>query len=148
VKTSAICCSPGIWDLQNTSLHKLMEEVIFNIKVLRPGAHIFGTLAISTAPSLSLNILHLMIGVSTLSITPRVAASWANESNGITSLAEVDNAINSASVVESAISVCNLDPHNNGHLAYAITYPVQDLAVAGSSMEDSCFQSPACDAST
>ncbi len=79
--------------------------------------HIFGTLAISTAPLLSSNILHLMMGVSTLVVTPNITASCANDSSGKISLAEVDNAIYSASVIESAISVCSLDPQTRGHPA-------------------------------
>ena len=78
---------------------------------------ISGTLAISTAPSFSSNILHRMMGVSTLCITPNVAATWAKDSNGMIYLADVDNAIYSASAVDSKISICNFDPQKIGHCA-------------------------------
>jgi hypothetical protein len=54
---------------------------------------------------LSSNILHLILGVSILFITFIFAASLAKEINGKISRAAVDNAMSSASVTESAISV-------------------------------------------
>jgi hypothetical protein len=42
-----------------------------------------------------------------------------------------DNEMYSASVVESVISLCNLDDHKMGQPAKVIRYPVLDLTLAG-----------------
>jgi hypothetical protein len=71
-------------------------------------------LAISTAPTLSSNILHLIVGASNFGITFIFDASLDNDIRGKISLAAVDNAIYSASVTDSAISVCIFDAHTTG----------------------------------
>jgi hypothetical protein len=54
------------------------------------------------------------------------AASLVRSNNGKISRAEVDKALFSASMVDSAISVCKRDAHTKGHFANAITYLVLD----------------------
>jgi hypothetical protein len=70
--------------------------------------------AISTAPILSSNILHLIVGAFIFSIIFFFDASFAKEIKGKISRAAVDNAIYSASVIDKAISVCNLDAQTTG----------------------------------
>jgi len=84
-----------------------------------------------------------LIGVSTSLIIPFLAASLASERTGRTSCAAHDKAMYYASVVEREISVWSFEPQMIGHFANDRTYPVCDLAVAGSSIADCCFQSPA-----
>jgi len=79
---------------------------------------------------------------------PRLVASFARESAGKISHIVLDRAIYSASVLERAISVCSFDPQMTGHCAKLKTNPVVERAVEGPSIEDFCFQSLACEAST
>ena len=51
---------------------------------------------------------------------------------GNSSLQHADNAIISASIVDRAVSVCNLDCQNTGHSAKVIMNPVRLFAQAGS----------------
>ena len=61
------------------------------------------------------------------------AISEINVLMGNTSLAAVDNAMYSASVVLRAISDCNLLNHVMGQLPYMMTQPDLDLTPLGSS---------------
>jgi hypothetical protein len=66
---------------------------------------------------------------------------------GIKSRSEVDSDMYSASVVDNAISDCNLEDQRMGQPAKVITYPDLDLTLHGSS-EVLNVQAPAKSAST
>lgn len=76
--------------------------------------------------------------------------SWMSvrmQQSGIRSRVAVDNAINSLSVVERAISLCNLLHQMIGQLQNVITNPVQDKTLSHNSVYSWC-QRPAKSAST
>ena len=58
----------------------------------------------------------------------------------IWSLSAEDNAMYSASVVDSAVRVWSLDDQVMGHPAYMITHPDHDLAVMGSFVAPGLYQ--------
>ena len=51
---------------------------------------------------------------------------------GISSQHAVDRAMYSASIVERAISICNLDAQVTGQCAYVMAHPEHDFDVVGS----------------
>ena len=55
-----------------------------------------------------------------------------SSSIGISSRHAVDGAMYSASVVESAVNVCNLDTQVTGQPAYVMVHPEHDFDVVGS----------------
>ena len=55
-----------------------------------------------------------------------------SSSIGISSLHTVDSAMYLASVVESAVNICNLDAQVTGHPAYVMAHPEHDFDVIGS----------------
>lgn len=132
-----MCCTSIV------PFNKFCQEkwyLIFRYFVL---GRIFGTFASSTVLALSSKILHLMVGFSTFLMTLYLDASFIKSINGRISRTEADKAIYSASLVESATSVCKREAHTCGHWAKVITYPIQDLVVEGSSAADYCFHLPA-----
>ena len=92
----------------------------------------FGTLASSSAPLLSSKSANLMFklafGMFKIDLSSKI-----NSLRGRTSLAAVDNAMYSASVVLRAISVCSLLKYVIGQPAYLIMHPVLDLTEFSSS---------------
>jgi len=98
---------------------------------------ILGTFAISIAPELSSKTVHLIFGFPLWNLNPWSVASCSNHMMGITSLIDCERAMYSASVDDSAISVCILDAQWMGHPACVMMYPILDLAVFGSSIAPS-----------
>ena len=88
----------------------------------------FGTLASSSAPLLSSKSVHLMF-----SFAFGIFRIDFSSLCGRTSLAAVDKAMHSASVVLSTIYVCILLKYAIGQLAYLIMHPVLDLTEFSSS---------------
>ncbi len=132
---------------QNSPLHKLMKEVIFDVQMLRSwthfryvghfdGAHVI--FKYSAFHHWSVNFLDYL----------RLWCFFCQGIKGKISCAANDSAMYSTLVTDNAISVCILDVHTTGYTANWITYPVLDHAVDGSSIAVACFQSPACEAST
>ena len=58
--------------------------------------------------------------------------SFMSSSIGISSRDAVDRAMYSASVVESAVNICNLDAQVTGQAAYVMAHPEHDFDVVGS----------------
>jgi hypothetical protein len=78
---------------------------------------ILGTFAISIAPTLSSKTLQCILGVAFNTGIPQCLASSINHMIGNTSLMACESAMNSASVVVKAISVCILDDQCMGNPA-------------------------------
>ena len=93
---------------------------------------IFGILANSSAALLSLKVVQIMIGYTSIIFVTGVISD-INVLMGNTSLAAVDKAIYSASDVLRAISDCNLLNHVMGQLPYMMTQPDLHLTPLGSS---------------
>ena len=93
---------------------------------------IFGTFAISKAPLLSSKKVHLIVLLhSSMLITALIYLKICNI--GVFSLNDVERAIHSAAIVESTISVCNVDFHKTGKPACLMTSSVLEKIDAGSS---------------
>ena len=58
--------------------------------------------------------------------------SFMSSNIGISSQHAVDRAMYSASIVERAISICNLDAQVTGQPAYVMAHPEHDFDVVGS----------------
>ena len=82
---------------------------------------IFGDLAISKAPSLSSNALHIIIGSFVLKENSASFNSSRKFIIGITYLNAVDSEVYSVSVELNATSVCNREAQAIGKFAYLIT---------------------------
>ena len=76
--------------------------------------HILGTFAISMVPLLYSKILQQINGVGTCATNLCSDASLAKDKIGNMSLVDVEREMYSASVVDKAISVCNLETHSIG----------------------------------
>jgi len=94
------------------------------------------------APLLSSNTMQWIFGLQSSMGTPFSRNSVTNPSNGIVDHSPSLKAMNSASVVLNAISVCNLDVQAMGQFANVIRKPVRDLAVDESLWAASDIQFP------
>ena len=101
-----------------------------------------GTVAIVFAPMLSSNTLHLTLLTSSDRTIFYSLSSSIRLITGIVVLKPLLRAINSASVVLSAVSVCILYDHVSGQPVYVMINPVLDFAVDPSIPAVVCFQFP------
>ena len=96
--------------------------------------HVSGTLASSFEPLLSSKIVQFIFKVGSSVILTIVFNSIINSLSGNISLAAVDKATYSVSVVLSAISVCNLLNHVMGQFGNMMTHPERERTPFGSSL--------------
>ena len=108
---------------------------------------IHGEFAITNAPELSSNAVHLIFGLNVASSRLCLTHSSRMCIIGITFRNASERLTYSHSVVFNAISVCNLVAQINGQPANIMMNPDRECAVAGSSVAVSRFQSPPNDAS-
>ena len=93
-----------------------------------------GIFASLRAPSLSSQIEEYIGVVSSNGRFTSNSISLSKCWSGSCSLHEIDRAMYSASIVLSAVAVCNLLPHDTEQLLSVIIYPVRDLTQCGSSL--------------
>ena len=94
--------------------------------------HSFGVRAISNAQLLSLKTLQWIFGFAGCDLVSSECISFMSSSIGISSQHAVDRAMYSASVVESAVNICNLDAQVTGHPIYVMAHPERDFGIVGS----------------
>lgn len=121
------------------------KVVILNCNVTRPGAHGWSSNEIHTT-LLSSNTVECALAAGS-EILQIELSSCRMVRIGSRSRREVERAIYSASVVDRAISNCDLEDHRIGQPTYVITYPVLDFTLDGS-FEVLCVHVPAKYAST
>ena len=95
---------------------------------------VLGTLASSSVPLLSSKSVQFIFSVGSSLILIIVFNSIINSLSGNISLVVVDKVIYSASVVQSAISVCNLLNHVMGQFGNMMTHPERERTPFGSSL--------------
>ena len=88
--------------------------------------------AISNAPLLSLKTLQWIFSLAGCDLISWECISFVSSSIGISSQHAVDRATYSASIVESAVNVCNLDAQVTGQPTYVMVHPEHDFDVIGS----------------
>ena len=92
----------------------------------------FGVHAISNAPQLSSKTLQWIFGIAGCDLISWECISFMSSNIGISSRHAVDRAMYLASIVERAISICNLDSQVTGPPAYVMAHPECNFKVVGS----------------
>ena len=94
--------------------------------------HKFGVCAISNAPLLFLKTLQWIFGIAGCDLISWECISFVSSNIGISSQHAADRVIYSASIVERAVSICNLDAQGTGQPAYVMAHPEHNFEVIGS----------------